>query len=71
MTPATFTQWLADMKLAGLARSDADCGRQLGITSRQVLNMKRKGATLQTALACAALLDGLPPYRIDNPPPMN
>ena len=62
MTPASFARWLAEMKLAGRARSDAECGRLLGITPRQVLNIKANGGTQQTALACAALLKKLKPY---------
>jgi hypothetical protein len=59
MTPTAFTRWLAEMQASGKAKSDAECGRLLGVTARQVLNMKRNGATQQTALACAALLKGL------------
>lgn len=43
MTPESFSQWLAATQAAGKARSDAECGRLLGITARQVLNMKRHG----------------------------
>lgn len=62
MTPTAFSRWLAEMQASGKARSDAECGRLLGVTSRQILNMKRHGATQQTALACAALLAGEKPY---------
>lgn len=62
MTADAFTNWLAAMKAACLARSDAECGRLLGITPRQVLNIKANGGTLQTALACRALLRNLKPY---------
>ena len=62
MTPATFTAWLADMKSAGLARSDAECARLLGVSANSVVNMKRNGAAHRTALACRALLHRLEPY---------
>lgn len=62
MTPATFTAWLADMKSAGLARSDAECARLLGVSANSVVNMKRNGADHRTALACRALLHRLEPY---------
>ena len=62
MTPASFTNWLAEMKAAGLARSDAACARLLGISANSVLAMKRNGADLRTALACRELLHRLEPY---------
>lgn len=49
MTPTAFARWLAEMQSSGKAKSDAECGRLLGVTSRQVLNMKRHGTTEQTA----------------------
>jgi len=62
MTPETFTRWLADMKSAGLARSDAECGRLLGVTANTILAFKKDGADLRTALACTALLHRMEPY---------
>lgn len=62
MTPEQFTNWLADMKSAGLARSDAECARLLGISPNSVVAMKRNGADLRTALACRALLHRMEPY---------
>lgn len=62
MTPTAFIAWLADMKSAGLARSDAAAGRLLGISADTVVRMKRDGADLRTALACRALLHRLEPY---------
>ena len=62
MSPEAFTQWLAEMKAAGLARSDAECGRMLGIAANSVVLMKKQGADLRTALACRALLHRLEPY---------
>lgn len=62
MRAAAFTAWLADMKSAGLARSDAECARLLGVSANSVVTMKRKGADRRTALACRALLHRLEPY---------
>lgn len=66
MTPEEFNQWLADMKAAGIAKSDAACARLLGVSSNTILAMKQVGVTgaagKRTALACAALLAGLAPY---------
>ena len=62
MTPVQFTAWLAEMKSAGLARSDAECAKLLGISANSVVTMKKQGADLRTALACRALLHRLEPY---------
>lgn len=62
MTAETFNNWLADMKAAGLARSDAECARLLGISANSVVTMKKQGADLRTALACRALLHRMEPY---------
>lgn len=62
MSPEAFARWLDEMKAKGLARSDAECARLLGITPRQIINIKANGASLQTSLACAALLRKVKPY---------
>lgn len=62
MTPDDFRAWLAEMKSAGLARSDAECARLLGKTDDTVVSYKRKGADRTVALACRALLHRLEPY---------
>lgn len=62
MTPQAFNVWLAEMKLAGLAKSDAAAARRLGVTPTGLLGMKKNGTDRRTALACAALLAGLEPY---------
>lgn len=62
MTAAQFTHWLAEMKSAGLARSDAECARLLGVSANSVVAMKKNGADLRTALACRALLHRMSPY---------
>ncbi|AQQ02405.1 hypothetical protein B0E33_01370 [Roseibium algicola] len=63
MTSDDFKAWLADMKEAGLATSDAHCGRLLGRSANQIVNMKNKGADKATGLACSALLAGLDEYQ--------
>lgn len=62
MKPEQFTKWLAEMKAAGLARSDAACARLLDVAPNSVVIMKRNGADTRTALACRALLHRLAPY---------
>lgn len=62
LSPESFSQWLSDMKSAGLARSDAECARLLGMHVNSIVNMKAIGADRRTALACRALLHRLEPY---------
>lgn len=62
MTPEAFVKWLAAMKAANLARSDAACARLLGVSANTVVEMKQRGADTRTALACRALLHRLDPY---------
>lgn len=62
MTPTAFTNWLADMKSAGLARSDAECARMLGRSADQIVRYKQNGADRVVALACRALLHRMEPY---------
>ena len=62
MTSTAFTQWLADMKSAGLARSDAACARLLGVSANSVVTFKKQGGDRRLALACRALLHRLEPY---------
>lgn len=62
MTAAAFTEWLAAMKAAGLARSDAAAARLLGVSANTVVEMKQRGADQRTALACRALFHRLEPW---------
>ncbi len=62
MTLAQFAKWLADMKSAGLASSDADCARLLGLSANAIVDMKKRGCDRRTALACRALLHRMQPY---------
>lgn len=63
MSPEAFTRWLAEMKSAGLARSDAECARLLGVSANAIVAMKKNGTTdKRTDLACRALLHRMEPY---------
>ena len=62
MTSDAFAHWLAAMKAAGLATSDAHCGRLLGLSADTIVRLKYGGADVKTALACQALMHGLKPY---------
>ena len=62
MTPEQFCDWLAEMKAAGLARSDAAAARLLGISANAVVGRKRNGASREVALACRALFHRLEPW---------
>lgn len=62
MTPEAFTAWLAAMKEAKLARSDAAAARLLGVSANSVVTMKQRGADTRTALACRALFHRLEPW---------
>lgn len=62
MTAAAFNAWLAEMKSAGHAKSDADCARLLGYEPKHLPRQKYSGGDKRLALACAALLSGLSPY---------
>lgn len=62
MTPDQFRAWLAEMKSAGLARSDAAAARLLDCHPNTLVRYKDRGADRQTALACRALLHRLEPY---------
>ena len=62
MTPTQFIVWLAAMKAAGLARSDAAAARLLGVSANTVVEMKQRGADRRTALACRALFHRLEPW---------
>jgi hypothetical protein len=62
VTPEAFALWLAAMKAAGLARSDAAAGRLLGVTPNTVIAAKKAGTDTKTALACRALIHRLEPW---------
>lgn len=65
MTAAAFCQWLADMKAAGVAKTQIEAAAHLGVSVQALSGWKRHGvpqdAAKRTALACAALLAGLVP----------
>lgn len=62
MKAKDFKAWLEEMQEVGLAKSDAECARLLEVTTASIVNMKRRGADLRTALACRALLHRMEPY---------
>lgn len=62
MSPEDFSTWLLEMRIAKLAKSDADCARLLGISANAVVEMKKRGADQRTALACRALIHRMLPY---------
>lgn len=62
MTGLQFIEWLAEMKAAGLARSDAECARMLGKSDDTVVSYKKRGTDRTVALACRALLHRLEAY---------
>lgn len=51
------------MRSAKLILTDADAGRLLDVSANSILAMKQTGANHRTALACAALLVQLEPYK--------
>lgn len=62
MDAKQFNQWLAAMKEAGLARSDAKAAELLGISTDTMVRLKRVGTDRRTALACRALYHRLEPW---------
>lgn len=62
MTPEDFCRWLDELKAAGLSKSDADAGRQLGKSTDRIVHYKKNGADQTVALACRALLHRMEPY---------
>lgn len=66
MDAETFNRWLSDMKAAGHAKTDKDCGALMGITKETVRAWKAGGVPASTSrrvsLACAVLLIGGKPY---------
>jgi hypothetical protein len=65
VTPQAFREWLIEMQNCGLARSDAECARLLGVHINSIVKRKRDGADQETALACRALLHRLDPFDIN------
>jgi len=62
MTPDAFRRWLAEMKSAGLASSQAEIAEKLGADKNSVTNWKIRPAPYHVSLACRALLEELEPY---------
>lgn len=66
MTAADFTAWLAFMKMKKLAMNDAEAASRLGVHPNTLGRWKRDGAPAHIALACAAIYDGLPPFKAEH-----
>lgn len=64
MTPEDFTAWLAFMRMKRYALTDADAAKQLGVHANTMSRWKRHGAPFHVGLACAALIDQLPPWQV-------
>lgn len=62
MDADTFEKWLGEMRMARLAKSDADCARLLGKHPDTVARYKSEGCDRTTALACRALVHRMEPY---------
>lgn len=66
MTSSQFQSWLAEMQSAGLIRDHGgiqDAANLLGMTRERIRQMMRDGTkTVQTDLACSALLRKVEPY---------
>lgn len=63
MEAEQFLKWLKRMKREDRIATDRDAARALGVTPNGILVLKKNGTDLRTALACAALLAGLKPYK--------
>jgi hypothetical protein len=62
MSPEDFRNWMSRMQL----KSSEGARQALGVGSRNTIDKYRKeGAPLFIALACAALLNNIPPYHIE------
>lgn len=62
MSPEAFIRWLSEMRSSGLAKSDAECARLLGVSANAVVEMKKRGTDHRTDLACRALIHRMKPY---------
>lgn len=63
MTGPQFAAWVADVKSAGLAKTQLQVADLLGVTDQSVSNWKARGTPgLMVDLACAAVLLRLEPY---------
>lgn len=65
MTGEEMAAWMEQM---GVMRgwSGRDCARELGVGVNQPTTWSRLGAPYYIALACQALIDGVPPYTMDS-----
>ncbi len=58
MSADDFLAWLDERGISG-----REAARQLGVSNDTITRYKRNGAPLHIALACAAICQGLPPWR--------
>ncbi len=69
MRPDQFKTWLFDMVASGRAKTEAEAGRIIGLTSKNTVSkFKRFGSDRRTAMACAAAINDLLPYPGREPP---
>lgn len=65
MSGDAFAVWLNRMRETGRSRRDADSARALGVAPNTLVTWKGTGVDRRTALACAALLEGIDPFQSD------
>lgn len=63
LTPALVATWIKDMYRHGRARTKGDCADALGFTRMGLHNLEKKGGSRLHALAMAAALAGMKPYK--------
>lgn len=62
MTAEQFNKWLEEMREKGVALSDTQCAKMIGVSRRTMLRYKHEGAGLTVALACKNVLNLVGPY---------
>lgn len=63
MTGKAFMRWLDAMRDAGRIMYDVDAAKLMDISHNTLVTYKRHGTDIRVALACAALLKGIKPYK--------
>lgn len=56
-------RWLDAMRDAGRIMYDVDAAKLMDISHNTLVTYKRHGTDIRVALACAALLKGIKPYK--------
>lgn len=62
MSPNSVKKWLFEMETMGIAKTDYECAKLLGVTDGTILNLKTQGASKAIALACTAIKHNMKPY---------